>query len=197
MKKKAQLNLLSLFIILSSLFVNNSARSDQKPEPPRSFGPLVLGMSVEVFKAITGADPVRGVMCQEGELVALLYSTKEKAERFRGTYFVSRVATLKYQPPYLSPETIICSFYKGKLYSIEMSGIRGNSQSVKARYESALGKPSWHDGDGMDSLALRWDTSATRLQFIYSAVPADNAYMQIEYYDLDIMKQIPRRPEIK
>jgi len=181
------------FIVLLFLLISNFVYSGQKQELPRSYGPLILGMSIKAFKAITGADPLWCATCVKDELEATLHTNKEEARRLRGKHFISSGASLKYQPPNLQPKSIHCFFYKDRLYLIVMSYIRDEVEAVKARYEAILGKPTGVDVWDTGISQLRWETSSTMLRVAYMTKTSGIDWLEISYGDLKIMKQKPYR----
>jgi len=192
--KKTYHYLLS-FLVLSFFLTSSCAYAGQKQELPRSYGSISLGMSVEAFKKITNADLGRCVNCAKEELEADLFIDKDTAKLFNKTAFVISGSTLKYQTSNLQPEWISCFFYKGRLYSIVMSGVKDKLEAIKKRYETALGKPSGVDAWDSGVTELRWEDLFTLLRVAYTAKPDGVNTVEITYSDLKIMKMLPREGE--
>jgi hypothetical protein len=181
-----------VFLLLLFFLISICAYAGTKQELPRSYGAIVLGMNVGAFKKITDQEPRRCVHCADEELETDLFLDKDKARLFKQSVFDSRGATLKYQPSNLQPEWITCFFYKGRLYSIVMNGVKDKLKTIKIRYVTAIGKPSGVDTWDSGVSELRWKNSSTQLQVAYTGKPDEANVVEITYGDLRIMKQLPR-----
>ena len=149
-------------------------------------------MSVNEFKAATGTVPLSCVECPEGELLARLFSNEKEAERYGGTYFIGGGTRLDYLPQSIIPPIIDCYFYDGKLYIMEMYLVRADSQDVINRYQKALGLPCKREEASGGQQSLYWESFDTRLRLTCSKIPGKNPFVQIDYYDMNILKKVPK-----
>lgn len=199
MKSRRRLSILIFFIGAFLLFNNFYVKAEQKQKLPRSFGPITLGMSVKDFKKLTNIEPTHCATCVEGELNADFYlDEKTIPEHMRKKPFKEKPIKLKdaylnYQPMALQPEKVGCYFYKGKLYSIVLVGVKDTLEAVKSRYIKALGKQPAVVNHGTEISELRWEDSSILLRIAYLTEDEKGgiASLDITYGDIKLMSQVP------
>lgn len=185
---------LRTLLALLGIFVWQTISADGgNQSPPRSFGPIELGMTAQAFERITGVRPSPCVHCAEGEEEADVYIDKALASHMRQTPAELRGANLRYQPNSLTPEDATCFFYKGKLHTIVLNGVKDKSASVISRYERELGAPAARDTWDTGLSQVRWQDGRTILAVTYTTKSATVDHLQIDYIERKIQASVPRR----
>ncbi len=76
-----------------------------------------------------------------------------------------------------------------------MNGVKDKVEAVKARYETAIGKPSGVDAWDSGVSQLRWENISTMLRVAFTTQSNGANTVEITYGDLKIMKQLPHEDE--
>jgi hypothetical protein len=128
----------------------------QKQVLPRSFGPLTLGITEEVFKKVTGVTPEFCHHCAQDETTTAVYI--EKHSRVYPEYLYSLPK---------NDQGFGCKFYKGKLYLIEASPEISEINAAKKHYTALYGPPSkmedWSNGVSW----VTWENKTTAFVLAY------------------------------
>lgn len=162
---------------------------------PRSYGRLVLGMTIPEFRDITNGIPQRCVQCVPEETEITLYVDARQAKRFKqAAGVIIPKGRIQHQPEYLEPEEIVCGFYKGKLFFIALKGIREPIEALRIRYKKNLGRQLRETTRG-SVREMYWEDAATRLSIFHEFTSSRKLHeidvSDIHYTDMHLAKEIP------